>query len=416
MNGLAYMCVGETIMILLSVKLGFPDYVVAILSGMLFFGFLLLPLGKTVTAMVGGAKSQAFFWVSRNIAALAVASASIWSLLGMRGVAIVFMIIGAFLFYGFRAAGVVMSQPLMGDIATEEERARVIATNGGLFYAACFVSLVVISTLLKLSDSVLVLTLIIVAGSTVGICSSRFLRKVDETRSLIESARKPVAREMAEAFRTPVLRRLLFCSFVNNLAMIMVLPVTILVLKKGYGYSDTGALLFSLVQFASSAVMSFVSGRVSEKVGPRKTMIMAYVMMLVMTSMWVGMPRGGWLVMPLCIVLFVMAGAFRITIDNSVVHYFLQTVPAERRVASSMLLNMTTGVCAGVAGMVLSGSVLYLLGRKGHAAGSGPEMLHLYRTYYAVALALLSPCLVFLTRLEPLPIEKRRIKRSWWHG
>lgn len=416
MNGLAYMCVGETIMILLAVKLGFPDYIVAILSGMIFFGFLLLPLGKTVTARVGGARCQAFFWIARNIAALAVASASIWSLMGMQTVAILFMIVGAFLFYGFRAAGIVMAQPLMGDIATEEERAKLIATNGGLFYAASFVSLLVISILMRINDSILVLTLIIVAGSALGMLSSRFMRRVDETKHIIESARRPVAREMVAAFRPSALRRLLFSSFVSNLATILLFPITILVLKKGYGFSDTRALLFSLLQFASCAVMSFIFGKISEKVGPRQTMIMAYMTMLAVVMLWIFLPSSGWLVIPLCAFLFMMGGVSRVSIENSVVHYFLQTIPAERRVVSSMLLNMVTGVCAGVVGMVVSGSILYYLGKTVGEASSGADMLIVYRKYFAFVFILLLPGLIFLTRLDPLPIEKRKIKRSWWHG
>ncbi len=415
-NGLAYMCVGETIMILLAVKLDFPDYVVAILSGMIFFGFLLLPLGKTVTAVVGGAKCQAFFWIARNIAALAVASAWIWSLMGMKTVAICFMVVGAFLFYGFRAAGGVMVQPLMADIATEQERTKLIATNSGLFYAACFVSLVVISILMKVNDSVRVLTLIIVVGSILGMMSSRFLHRIDETKSIIESARRPMTHEIVEAFQTSALRRLLFSSFISNLAMILLFPVAILVLKKGYGFSDTGALLFSLLQFASCTAMSFASGKISEKVGPRRTMIMAYITMLGVVALWICIPSSGWLVIPLCAFLFIMGGAFRIGIETSVVHYFLQTIPAERRVASSMLLNMITGVCAGVVGMVVSGSILYALGKTTDSASPGPEMLSVYKKYYALVFILLSPCLIFLTRLDPLPIEKRKIKRSWWHG
>ena len=45
-NGLSYMCVGETVMILLAVKTGCPDSVVAILGAMFYFGFLLLLLAS----------------------------------------------------------------------------------------------------------------------------------------------------------------------------------------------------------------------------------------------------------------------------------------------------------------------------------------------------------------------------------
>ena len=45
-NGLSYMCLGETVLILLAVRLGCPDYIVSTLGAMIYFGFLLLPLGK----------------------------------------------------------------------------------------------------------------------------------------------------------------------------------------------------------------------------------------------------------------------------------------------------------------------------------------------------------------------------------
>lgn len=118
-------------MIPLAVKLKCPDYIVAVLGAMIYFGFILLPLGKTATAKVGGAKSQTAFWVARNVAALIVASSAIWHHFGMGGVAISMIVLGSFLFYGFRAAGVVMSQPLIGDITTEEESNAVGGTAEG---------------------------------------------------------------------------------------------------------------------------------------------------------------------------------------------------------------------------------------------------------------------------------------------
>ena len=61
-NGLSYMCLGETVIILLAVQLNCKDYIVSALGAMLYFGFLLLPLGKIVTAHVGAAQSQGIFW------------------------------------------------------------------------------------------------------------------------------------------------------------------------------------------------------------------------------------------------------------------------------------------------------------------------------------------------------------------
>ena len=114
-NGMSYMCLGETVMILFAVRLECPDTVVAVLGAMLFFGFLMLPLGKWMTARVGAARSQSDFWVYRNIAALLVAGAAPMSVFGSRTAALAMIVTGAFIFYGLRAAGVVMSQPRVGE-------------------------------------------------------------------------------------------------------------------------------------------------------------------------------------------------------------------------------------------------------------------------------------------------------------
>ena len=117
-NGASYMCLGETVIILFAVKLHAPNILIAVIGAMMYLGFLLLPLGVIRTGQVGAARSQADFWVCRNIAALLVA-ASAFLVLVYPTLAMAVLLLGSFLFYGFRAAGVVMSQPLIGDITTE---------------------------------------------------------------------------------------------------------------------------------------------------------------------------------------------------------------------------------------------------------------------------------------------------------
>ncbi|MGI5868057.1 MAG: MFS transporter [Kiritimatiellia bacterium] len=415
-NGLSYMCVGETLMILLALKLGFSDVVTAVLGGMMFFGFVLLPLGKVVSARVGGARSQAVFWVARNFAALVVASSALWKHFGLSALALICLVGGAFFFYGFRAAGVVMSQPLLGDISTDEERPRFIATNSALFYAACFVALIAISVVLKISETLLAIALIIVAGSALGVFASTFLRRVDETGAIRDSARRPVVHEMVEALRDSSFRRLLLGSFVNNLSLVMLAPVSVLFIKRGHGVSDTGALLFSLLQYGSAALASIAVAKITPRIGPRKTLILAYSLMLVTAVLWSFAPDVFTAAMSLAALLFALAGATRVTSENSVTHYFLQTVSAERRVSATMLMNMVTGVGAGAIGMLLSGGLLHCLGRGVDPSATGAVMIPVYRRYFALAFALLLPGLFCLLRMVPLPMEKRRQKRSGWQA
>ena len=406
-NGLSYMCLGETVLILLAVRLGCPDYIVSALGAMLYFGYLLLPLGKIVTARTGAARSQSIFWVARNIAALLVACSALVCISGFRATAMGLLLTGAFFFYGFRAAGVVMSQPLIGNITTDADRGKVIGVSTGLFYVSCLVALVTISLLLKLSDSLGMLTGIIVVGALCGFTSSRFINRIDETEGIRNSARKPIAGEFRKVLRDRKLLRLLAAGFCVNLAVIMLIPISMLALKRGCGVSDTGALLFALGQFGASAAASFLSGKVANTIGPRKTMLYAYILMLGIGLLWLVAPANFspvYMIMP-----FLLAGSMNLGTTNSVTHYFLQTVPEERRVASSMFIAVINGAGAGIAGMTVTGALLDL------CAGFAPEgnPLYGYRIYFAVATVLLSVGIWVIARLRPLPLEKRKVKKSW---
>ena len=132
-NGVSYVCVGETIMVLAAVRLGWlgcPDAVTAAIGTMLYVGFALLPLGRFLAARWGAARSSAGAWVARNGFALLIAAALVWAR-GRPTLASAMVLVGAFGFYGCRAAAVVLQGPLYGEAATAEGRSRAL----GLFNA-----------------------------------------------------------------------------------------------------------------------------------------------------------------------------------------------------------------------------------------------------------------------------------------
>lgn len=405
-NGLAYMCLGETVLILLAVRLGCPDYIVSALGAMVYFGYLLLPLGKVVTARVGAAKSYAGFWAARNAAALLVALSAIASALGMPRMATALLLTGAFLFYGFRAAGAAMSQPLVGNITTVQTRSRVIGVNFGLFYASSLVSLTTISLLLKLQNSLAMLTGIVVAGALCGFTASGFINRIDETESIRDSARKPIRGELREACRSEVLMRQLAAGFAMNLGIIMLVPISMLALKRGYGVSDTQALLFALAQFGAGAVASFLCERIDSRIGSRKALLCAFLGLVAIGPVWVLAPQG---LHPLYMLLpFLLSGATNVIAQNAMTHYFLQTVPEQRQVAGSIFLWVAHGAGPGVIGMVLAGALLDVSTRF----NPGDSLLSGYRVYFGLAFLLLLGGVWTILRLLPLPFEERRARVS----
>ncbi len=396
-NGASYMCLGETVIILFAVKLHAPNSIVAVIGAMMFLGFLLLPLGVIRTGQVGAARSQADFWVCRNVAALLVAVSALVLPLS-QGLAWGMLLLGSFLFYGFRAAGVVMSQPLIGDISSNLDRARLIARSTGLFYAFGLAAMVTISLILRTYDNLWVLVGVIVAGACFGVTASTFIRRIDETSSIRRSAQSPLLPQLRAAFYDPTLRRQIYAGFMVNLGIIMMAPIAILTMKRGYGVSDTQAILFSVIQFAASIAATQISGKVTEKIGPRKVAIYAYSLIFPVCLFFLAAPgtiRSVWM-WGLFILPFALIGSMVVSAQNAMVHYFLMAVPKERQVASSMFISVVTGAAAGVMGMVVASGILKIAERL---FGNG---LAMYRAYFVGAGVLFLAGLILVVRLVPV--------------
>ena len=130
-NGMSYMCLGEGVLVLFAAQLGAPNHVVSVLGALLYVGYAMLPLGVLRTARRGAAACQADFWIARNAAALVTASAAaVW--IASPRAAWAVLLVGAFLFYGCRAAGSVLFTPLLGDVSTEDLRKICKALDCGL--------------------------------------------------------------------------------------------------------------------------------------------------------------------------------------------------------------------------------------------------------------------------------------------
>ena len=397
-NGLSYMCLGETIIVLFAIKLNAPNSMVAALSALIYFAFCMLPVGKYVAGKVGAARGQAIFWTLRNIAALGVAASAFTAYCGYNTLALVQIFLCAVLFYGLRAAGVVMSQPFIGDMATESERPQLLGTSTALFYIGSVLSLLVIWGVLNLHESTWVLTVIITVGACLGVTSTHFIRQMDESPAMIRAARKKLLPEMRKVMQINELRKLLFAMFTTTLSLMMLGAVSMLSVKRGYGISDTAALYFSLVQFLSCSGISFLSGKLVKRIGAQKTIFASFGTMLAVSLLWMAAPAKMSYIY--CTLIFITGGSAHVVCTNALTAYYLQVTPAPLRVAASMVTSVVTSVLAGLTGMVLSSTIFKIIDK----VGAEWEPLNRFKVYFAVALSLL---LVLSTVVWRLPQDRK---------
>ena len=380
MNGFSYMCLGETIIILFAVKLACPNTLVAALGAMQQFAFVMMPLGKMVTARIGAAQSQGSFWVCRNIAALLVASAAVWEYLGQHLIAQCAILAGAFFFYGFRAAGVVMSKPLAGNFTVEKDRAAFFARNTSAFYISSIAALLMITVILRYSDSVWILTAIIILGSSIGITSSKFFRQMDESSVIRESARRPIRKELGHAFRNSHFRSLQYAQVGMAVSMIMLHPPSLLTLKRGCNVSDMGMLLYTLIVFGTGAFMSWYAGKIIPRIGVRKTILFGHALRLLIPWFWIFMPEPyspGLAVIP-----FLLYGVTSVVTSDAASQYFLRALPPRSQVAAAMISAVIADALSGVLGMVFAAGLLKL---AEHLAGNADSVYTQFRIYFMLS-------------------------------
>ena len=147
--------------------------------------------------------------------------------------------------------------------------------------------------------------------------------------------------------------------------------------------------------------MSFLSGKISQLIGPRRHLILSHILLTCTAFMWFIMPvRIPYLYM---LIHFFILGTVSIWTQNASTHYFLQTIPQEHRVGGSILQAVVSGVFSGLTGIAVTGFLLETIPNFTATALDG------YRTYFIITGILLALSTYFYISLTPLPVDKRKL-------
>ncbi len=399
-NGVSYMCLGDTVVSLLAVRLGMPDWVVSALGAMIYFGYALLPLGKRICSRVGAAKTQSYCWVARNIVALLVASCVIWHQLdpvGNRVLNIVCILLGSFLFYGFRSAGVVMSVPLIGNITDESSRSKLLGFSNGLFYLTASVSLVVINLLMWRYDSIWMLFASILFGSLCGFTASHFLARIDETDAVKKHASTPFFRDLKEIVRNDAIRRMVFARSALNLCAMMTLTMYVLPLKRGYGVPDSLALLFTLIVYIGKSITGLTFAPIIKWLGAKRALMTCCLLYASAAPLWIIAPNDYHFVYVL--IICIILGASDAVSENGKGLYLLQCVPERLQTSVSVLVSLVDGALMGLFAIALNAILLKASERMNWPFGADSPM-DKYRLYNLLALPFLTLAFWCVARLK----------------
>ncbi len=358
-NALSYISLAESILILYALKLGGSDAYVAVLTSFLYLTMPFMLLGKSLVGKLGAARAQALSWFLRNLSAALMILAPVVARKFSVTAGLDLLLLAAFLFFTFRSMGIVSSTPIVGEITSEQDRGVFISKVFMTFNILSLLLMVVLTFLLDRYNSVTTFQFIILFGVTMGVISSYLILHVPESPQARISGREKLHSAYRFITGHPAAFRLLISWSAISMAIMFVVPISVVVVKKGYGLSDHIALLFIIVQFLGNIYGSYTNKLLLDHVGSRPLIILATFGLLFVQLMWVAAPAHA--SFAFLLLLFFILGATLSGTQTSLSHYFLSTIPISKRVGASMFINIAGGLVAGVTGSILAGGFLRFL-------------------------------------------------------
>jgi hypothetical protein len=404
-NGISCTCLGDFVVVLFAASLGVPNAVVSVLAAMQYAGYLMLPLGIPWAGRRGAATGEADFWAANGATALLAVAAAL-SCRRFPVASCCLVVPCVVLFYGFRAAGSFLYTPLRGDISTEEEAPGVIGATTALYSISGVATLVAITAATRRWHGSGALAAIMGVGALLGIAGSFFLRVMRETGAIRDAARTRLLPAMRHAFHTnPALRRLALAWAMLNLSTMLLVPLSMLALKRGCGLDDSRALVCACSQALVGIAVSFANGRICRRRGPKRVLVAAAALYLLVPFVWLAMPGGGHAALPAGMALFLLLGTAFFLVNGAANSYLLLACPDKTgQVAGACAVNLTAGGGAGIVGSTLGAWLVTraaawtpTLGTAVFGGTIGP-----YRLYFLLVLPALAISLLSCLRLKPL--------------
>ena len=394
-NGISFTCISGNLLTLYILKLGNCQSLAAIIASFLFLGSAFAIVAKLLISKFGVVKTMKYSWTLRSIAVLFIAAIPLLYLIDITSLTAILLTAFSFFLYAFRSVGIGSTQPLIGELTTEDNQGS-FSSSYFLFYSiATLVALGSIVLFLNIFDSIISFQLILVFGAFCGFLCSYIISGITETSLPSKSAEKVfILHTIKKIFRDKKYRIFLIARSLSLASIIIIIPISILAIKNMYGVSNITALIFTLVQLLGGIIMTYASSILSDITGPKPLIKIYIILLFVISLMWIFAPTT--FIWWYCGIIFIICGACFRGLSASLLHYFLMIIPKRDNVGFTLCFTAIGGLVAGFSGVFISGGLIRIL------VVSGIDAFYLYRLYYIIMVILLLPVFYLVCKLSTI--------------
>jgi len=355
-NGISVAAVAESFLILFALKLSIPDYIVGVISSFFYLGLLFTLLGRQLIIRHGIAKTITIAWLIRAFSGIiTLITPVIIYYLGIK-IGIVWFIFGAFMFYSGRGTGMVGLLPIVGELTNENDIADFNAKSFSSFNIAYFLTIFALIFVFELSDQVSTFQIILLMGCIAGLFSAKRMSKIPETKHTRISAAVPLKNSAKAVFNNPHSRNVLFLQTFFFIITALVVPYSMIALKKSYNISDYKAFEFVLAQFLGGIIIAKISKKSIKKLGHNTFLNFMMLIIIISTIFWIEAPlKFYWIYFG---ILFFILGFAQTGGYLCLAQKFLLITDRDSRIGFSVIISGLSSLIAGIAGALIGGGIL----------------------------------------------------------
>ncbi len=394
MNGIALTFITGNILSLYLLKIGFSTTSVAVLTSFAYAGALFAFTGKWLISTLGASFTVMISWQLCGIATLLIAIipfAYFQKFITMPEMHLIMGLI-VFILFIFKSIGTTALPPLMGEVTENDNQGIFSSKFFQLYNLSTVIAMLCLFFLYSGYKTLMIFQILIFASGVIKLLSSLIIIRVPETPVPMRSAHALNAdRIFSLIWKTKQYRKLLIFKSIARAGLILIIPISILALKKTYGVSDQIALIFACVQVMGGFFVTYIYGVISDYTGPKPLIIINLIILIFICLLWIYSPLI--FIWQYCALIFFLGGICLFGLDSSLNHYYLTIVSKEDSVGVSLWFTTISGLVAGGSGILLCGGLIKLYSLLAVSS-------NVFKYYYATLIILLIPILHYACTLK----------------
>ncbi|MDR2966088.1 MAG: MFS transporter [Treponema sp.] len=364
LNSVSWNLLVGVIITLFALRLGATPTYIGFLSSAFYISLFLLPLGKILAKRFSIIGVFSVTWILRSLCMLFAVAAPFFDYAGQRKTALALILLGVFLFHGFRGIGMIGNNPVLSNLAAGPDRGsfmtqiQIIGSSIGM--AGSFV----IAMILGMEPPVFIFSILLIIGVITGVLSGKAIRKVPEPPIEKDRQEMNLVSIFKDAFSQDSLKHFMFILFLVVMVSGVTRTFAVVYAREVFEHNDGLISLYSVFGGLGYLIAGLSIKFLVDRLGAKPLFLVCLILGLVSLIPVIFFPlsfidniAGTILFM---VFLFFMLNFGFLGAEGIAQTYFLALIPQDKVLDLGILYFFVFGA-AGAAGSFLSGLLLDLL-------------------------------------------------------